>query len=359
MLSLGILTSHISKEQKYFSEIAKSAKNLQVKIVKFCPEGIDTNSGMIQGESFVYSEERWLPALFPPPAYVYDRTFHGLTRSKTRARQNIIWLKEVSEFLGYGLPGKKDVYDSLNNHPRLSAFLPPTEKAYVSGDIWRSLETYKKVIIKPEFGSRGAGIYLLEQTAEGINVSMNKEGKRYDRLIETKRDSLFWLDSIMRKYTLLVQPYLELSNDNNEPFDVRILLQKNKENDWEEIGRGIRTGMKESITANLASGGKAEAFQTFNKTIPPSLQDQYEQKIQTIITQLPGELEANFQRLFEIGLDLGIDKKGQVWILDINSKPGRKIIEKLYPEKMKALYEAPVVYSGYLARTAEKMKAGE
>jgi hypothetical protein len=43
--------------------------------------------------------------------------------------------------------------------------------------------------------------------------------------------------------------------------------------------------------------------------------------------------------------------------MDINSKPGRKIIQALQPETMKDIHRAPFQYSQYLAEHLQK--AGE
>ena len=138
---------------------------------------------------------------------------------------------------------------------------------------------------------------------------------------------------------------------------MRILLQKDRTNHWVEQGRGIRKGSKDCITSNLATGGKAVTYEELINEIAHPHQKYIELTIRHILRTLPEELEARFRPLFELGVDLGIDRKNRVWILDINSKPGRKIIETLYPEKKEALYEAPIAYCQYL--TDNLVKAGE
>ncbi|CAH0221560.1 Endospore coat-associated protein YheD [Peribacillus sp. Bi96] len=354
---IGLMVTSDTHENNYFTEIAKTAKSFNMKVCKFTPENIDMELKKVRGERFDAENETWIPTSFDLPDFVYDRCFHGLSRETTETRDKIDWLKDHSNFLGLGLPGKWEVYQILKKHPLLQAFFPETFQVTTSEDIIGHLERLDKVIIKPEFGAGGTGIYLLTKTEEGTLVSMTKKGTKYDRPFTSTSQLNKWLQHLLNRYRYLCQPYLELRNQKNEPFDLRILLQKNEKNQWMERGRGIRTGQKDSITSNLATGGEAISLDIFNKNNPEAITIAVEQKIQHILRTLPAETEAVSKRLFELGIDLGIDKKGQIWIMDINSKPGRKIIQILQPETMKDIHRAPLQYSQYLAEHLQK--AGE
>lgn len=121
-------------------------------------------------------------------------------------------------------------------------------------------------------------------------------------------------------------------------------------------GRGIRTGQKTELHQISPRAG-SHFIGYFHQKNPETISIAVEQKIQHILRTLPRETEAVFERLFELGIDLGIDKKGQIWIMDINSKPGRKIIQAIQPEAMKDIHRAPFQYSRYLADHLQK--AGE
>ncbi|MGE7604190.1 YheC/YheD family protein [Peribacillus sp. NPDC097675] len=354
---IGLMSTKDTQEHQYFTELAKSAKSLDMNVCKFVPENVDVELKKIKGERFDGEKEIWRSASFDLPDFIYDRCFHGLSREHNDIREKINWLKENSNFIGLGLPGKWDVYQTLKTHPLLQAFFPETVRVTTSDEIIDHLERLEKIIIKPEFGSGGLGIYLLTKTKEGTTVSMTKKGMKYDRQFESTSQLNKWLQHLLTRYSYLCQPYLELSTQKNEPFDLRILLQKNEKNQWLERGRGVRLGKPDHITSNLTTGGEALTLESFAKKSPEAIPIIVEQTIQHILRTLPVETEAAFHRLFELGVDLGIDKKGQIWILDINSKPGRKIVQTLQPKSMKEIYQAPFRYSKYLAE--HLLKAGE
>ena len=353
---LGLMAAQQTHESRYFTEIAKLGKEFDMDVCRFTPDQADTETKSIKWERFDSANGTWIPGTFKIPDFIYDRCFHGLSREPSEIRKKINWLKEHSSFLGIGLPGKWEVYQQLNKSPLLQAFFPETHRVGSAAEILEHLERLKKVFIKPEYGSGGIGTYLLTKADDQITVSTTKKGSRYDRQFETTTQLNKWLHHLLKRYSYLCQPYLELSSENSEPFDLRVLLQKNERNQWIERGRGIRVGSKDTLTSNLTTGGEALSVEAFIKKNPHSFPLSAEQTIQHIIRTLPKEAEAVSQRLFELGIDLGIDKKGQIWILDINSKPGRKIIETLRHENMDTLYRAPFQYCKHL--TANLQRAG-
>jgi glutathione synthase/RimK-type ligase-like ATP-grasp enzyme len=354
---LGLMTSNLSVEEKYFTELAKVARQQSLDICRFTPQQIDIETKEIHAQVLDENQENWMDQKMVVPDFIYDRTFHGLTRETTDLTEKIKWLKKQSTFLGYGLPSKWEIYEALKNHPHLQAFLPKTSKIHTSEDMWKQLDEHERIVLKPAFGARGTGIYLVKKTNEGAIVTMTKKAEKYERSFQSKSHVNKWVDRLLQRYSYLCQPYLELSTAENHPFDLRVLLQKDHRNQWVERGRGIRLGQKDNITANIATGGLFLPVTTFLQTYPDTIPLAAEHTIQHILRTLPDQVEARFNRLFELGIDLGVDRNGQVWILDINSKPGRKIIESLYPAQYHQLYLAPILYCQYLAKSL--LKAGE
>lgn len=354
---LGLMTSNLSNEQSYFTEISKIAKQQNLHVCRFIPQQLNIETKEIQGEQFDFDQDCWVSQVTSIPDFIYDRCFHGLTRETSEVTEKINWLKQHSIFLGYGLPSKWEIYETFKSHPLLQGFLPKTDKIQTAEDAWKQLEEHQKIVLKPSFGARGTGIYLLKKDDSKITVTMTKKGEKYDRTFQSRSQLNKWIDRLLQRYSYLCQPYLELTTHENHPFDLRVFLQKNSRNEWIERGRGIRLGQKEHITANIATGGLFLPIHTFLKQYPNTIPLPAEHTIHHILRTLPDLIEAKFNRLFELGIDIGIDRNGQVWILDMNSKPGRKMIEALYPAQYEKLYRAPILYCDYLAKSL--LKAGE
>ncbi|WP_036724954.1 YheC/YheD family protein, partial [Paenibacillus forsythiae] len=115
----------------------------------------------------------------------------------------------------------------------------------------------------------------------------------------------------------------QLSGSGGQPFDVRVLMQKDGNGRWTLGGMAVRLGPRGSLTSNLHGGGTAVHPASF-------LRKQYGGAAANILAELalasaflPPLLEAGFGRLGELGLDFGIDPGGRIWLLEANSKPGR------------------------------------
>ncbi|MNJ02586.1 Endospore coat-associated protein YheD [compost metagenome] len=53
----------------------------------------------------------------------------------------------------------------------------------------------------------------------------------------------------------------------------------------------------------------------------------------------------------ELGLDLGVERGGRVWIIEVNSKPGRSVFHRLSLEQAgDSADRNPIAYAGHLLR---------
>ena len=95
----------------------------------------------------------------------------------------------------------------------------------------------------------------------------------------------------------------------------------------------VRQGAPGSVTSNLHGGGHAEDAESFlrgkygteaAKAIVATARE--------IALRVPDVLEQYHGRLAELGVDLGVDADGKVWILEANSKPGRSAFAALSGE---------------------------
>ncbi len=159
---------------------------------------------------------------------------------------------------------------------------------------------------------------------------------------------------MLQQLPYLVQPYLELTNDELQPFDIRLLLQKDAAGNWTERGRGIRSGLTGGILSNLSAGGIVSDFASWSAALTPAKKAYICSELDYIKSHLTRLVENEFLPLFELGVDIGIAKNGSLWILDVNSKPGRKVILSTNPAIQETLYNAPVLYGKLLTETGRK-----
>ncbi|WP_379970114.1 YheC/YheD family protein [Ectobacillus sp. sgz5001026] len=346
---LGLLSLRIHQEHEYFTEIAKRSKRYQIPVVRFTPSHIDPSTEMVTGLLFNHETQDWKKETFPLPSYIYDRCFYNQSSASKAAKPIVEWLKKRPQtvFLGHGLPDKLQLYSILSKNPMISPYLPITKQATIDR-VWNTLLKTRELVLKPMNGSQGNGYCHLSLRRHEINIKMQqKEIQRYT--FSSKDAFLTWLSKLLQDKPYIQQPFLSIQ-ENSQPFDIRILLQKNEEGLWTEAGRAVRIGEAHSLVSNLAAGSQPISYDEWKRTLAKHTGIMLEEAIVTLIKTVPETLEKELPPLFELGLDLSLDRGHAVWLLDINSKPGRKVLLASNPSCKEQLYGAPLAYCRYLAR---------
>lgn len=125
-------------------------------------------------------------------------------------------------------------------------------------------------------------------------------------------------------------------------------MQKNEDGEWHTVGKAVRRGYKNGALANLSGGSDTLTFDTWFENIPKKQQVVLLDDVFSITQSVPYYLDERYGPLFELGLDICLAKDGRIWILDINSKPGRKSILHVSPEKKEHLFTCPLKRCKYL-----------
>ncbi|MDQ1147202.1 hypothetical protein QE429_004029 [Bacillus sp. SORGH_AS 510] len=351
MITLGIMTLTIDSEHSYITEIASHAESCQMEVFRFIPSLINPHTLMVTGKKYDTKEKSWVESQLPIPTIIYDRCFYGDDAHSKQCLPIVSWLKSREDitFLGYGLPNKLEIFHYLRD-TNLSSYLPVTQAVTQPSMVVETLTSIKRVILKPINGSQGYGIYYLKRNEKSYQVKTEKNKKIITRIFPNEAKLLQWLHSLIKMHEYLLQPYLELSNDELKPFDIRVLLQKDADGVWGERGRGVRLGSTGGILSNLSAGGTVSSFNEWLATLPKIKGEFIRQECNYILTHLPPILEGKFMPLFEIGVDIGVAKNGSLWILDINSKPGRKVLLQTKPDIQEILYRAPLLYGKHLSQ---------
>jgi len=354
LITFGIMTLSMESEHSYINEIARLAESCEMEVFRFVPSNINPHTLLVKGQKFDLNTKGWQDKELPIPSIIYDRCFYGDDEHSKQCLPIVSWLKNRNDitFLGYGLPNKLELYNAVKN-TALSSYLPSSQSVSDSGIVLNQLTVMKKIILKPINGSQGYGIYYVKKNDKTFHVKTEKQKKIISRIFPNEAKLIQWLKPLLKQRSYLLQPYLELSNDELQPFDIRFLLQKNELGLWGERGRGIRTGSTGGILSNLSAGGSVITFTDWLSSLPPAKGEYIRQEIDYILSKLPAILEKEFMPLFEIGVDIGIAKNGSIWILDINSKPGRKVVLHTRPDLQETLYLAPLLYGKYLTQTEQ------
>lgn len=346
MIDLGILS--FLKPTPYTTKIAQHSAG-RATVYHFTPRQLDGGE-KINGLRYCPEKMEWISDSFSIPSFIYDRCFYSSKLpNELTSRVEKLKQEKGNRFLGYGLPNKWLVYQAISADPSITTFFPKTLRLTSSSFLLANLQLERKWLLKPIQGSQGKGLIKVEVSNGFFSAKEVKQPGERHYTFPTSTQFQQWLHTRMKNTSYLFQPFLPLQNKDGCPFDIRLLLQKDEKGDWQERIRVIRTGIPHHITSNLAGGGKMHSYSSLEKSLTAQQRRNLEKDIHNIVTKLPLSLEKRFKPLFELGVDLGMDNHQKLWILDINSKPGHKIVTMTANHRQKEIYEAPSKYCEYLA----------
>lgn len=360
---LGILacsTNHHPPfaERAYYEQLTKVGKSLGVAIVVFSPRRIDWRTRQVHGYVYSPALKQWYAHTTVLPSVIYDRCFYVSSAHYERYRPFVQKLRRdpQTELLGVPLKGKWQLAQLIRHSEQLSRYFPHTERYVNPGSARAFIQRYRALVAKPSAGSHGRGIVaVMHHKASGryLIFGRTKENTPLSQTCDTLDQTLAWLHRFIGPNRYLLQPYLKLRTPNHLPFDIRILMQKDERHAWQTTGIAVRTGRLHSLTSNLHGGGRAVKFRPFLLQLPfePHVLKRIEQDIRVIKEQLPPLIERKHGRLCELGIDVGIDVEGRVWLLEVNSKPGRQVFRQAGEREMYlAAIRRPVLYANALLK---------
>lgn len=198
--------------------------------------------------------------------------------------------------------------------------LPETRRMSRS-NLYALLDRYSSVIVKPTGKWGGEGVLKASRLmAGGYKLHAERDVKRY-----ADRDSLYTAVKRRMKNKCIVQRRIPLAAVNDRPFDLRVMVQRRPgERSWHVTGCIAKVAGRGYIVTNvLRSGGKvvrlADAIRQSDMYIRDI--DAITERIDRIALRAARRLHGYYRDIRTIGLDLGLDKHGHVWIIEPNFKP--------------------------------------
>ena len=355
---LAAVTREILQQSiPYLSVYVKDYEKIGGTIIAFSLDGIDHENETITGLMFDPKSNNWIEGIFPYPRSVFSVVETSLTENWSTYLDT---MKHFHQKLGkriFNYPNfdKWQMYQLLKE--RLQQFLPKTVIYYEPKDVWKMLKEYPSLYIKPINGRLGKYVLKVTRISNGVIVKYGRHSKNVKHF---KSWSLFkfYLRRIVKEEAYLIQQAIDLVKYDDQIIDFRIIMVKNNQGIWENIGAFSRYGGKNSIVSNITAGGKAEIGGITLKTVfELSIKEMIDlvNLTHNLMMDAIVILEENGYHLGNLGFDIGIDQSGKVWIIEINNQnPDHYIAVKA--NKPSILYQAKlsnILYAKTLSMSFE------
>ncbi|MDQ0064013.1 hypothetical protein J2T14_006240 [Paenibacillus harenae] len=238
---------------------------------------------------------------------------------------------------------KLEIYRNLSQ--LLVCYLPETIP-YDKESSLRLLEIHKTLYFKPCNGHHGNNVYRVEMKDSGdIHICHH-----YFTPEIIEREPLKLQEKIhnlIGSTPYIIQIGVDMSKLNEQNFDIRALVQKNKKGLWAVTNVVSRIAYKGCFNTSICET-VCLTEELLNRLHPPNKTDAIIQTIYEIALKAAETIEANTSNhLGELSVDFALDKDGHVWILEINGMPQKNLYDGLH-KNYRSVYSQPLQYAQYL-----------
>jgi hypothetical protein len=296
---------------------AKKYGEINGAIVVFALNKVDTVHFTIEGYCYNPVKNEFQKGVFPYPSAIY-RTI-GLSE---KWKSHFLFAIGDKIFNNYYF-SKWEMYEWFSKDKEFSRSIPYTKLYRAADDFFDAMKQYKKIFIKPISGLRGHGIVKASLINNAYLFEYREDGINYKDTLQNIDEAYEFIQKHFYNGRYLIQQAIDLIEYNNSVIDFRCTMQKNQLKNWECKAIIGRCGVKDSIVSNISSGGKAFiGTEIFKNVLFLSEKEALElnNKIAHFATRACNALDEFGIHCGTLGLDVGLDTNGFLWLIEINNR---------------------------------------
>jgi glutathione synthase/RimK-type ligase-like ATP-grasp enzyme len=309
-----------------------AGKKYGLQVLFFRSEDVDFNRRRVRAwsSSTDHGESGWKRAWHPFPDVLYENYPVGVKGSGIGAKS------VKRRFIKLGIPAfnprffnKANLHRLLIRSPKVFGYLPESRLAARASDIIRLLQKHGFVYLKPIFGFQGKGILEIRQMGQDqfqVRSAKMREQSKADRTL-TLRQLENFAERLLKNRKYLVQQGLELISRGDRKIDFRVVVHRGADGKWHSAGIRPKLGRPNSIVTNSHAGGSKTTWQALynwahrNHISLPSAAE----------LEKPALAAARYltryrPTLSHLGIDVAVDRKNGIYLLDFNEIPGRDLL---------------------------------
>ena len=276
---------------------------------------------------------KWSPFEHPLPDVIYNR----IHSRKLELSEPFKYFRKRLETLLIPLFNERflskwEVYNQIFHEKHLFPFLPKT-KIYTKEHLYELTQEFETVFIKPVHGSQGRNIMKLKKEEDSqfslqTSIAALNDRSRNKYLLDEVHQLI---KQILHNRFYIVQQGIELVTFESCAMDFRVLCHKNLNNHWQVTSIVARVASENEFVSNIARGGRI--LRPLN-VLHTCLGHKKSIEVLALMKELALETASTISGSStgitgELGIDIGVDQEGQLWIIEVNSKPSKNFEDGL------------------------------
>lgn len=317
---IGILAARreeeLDKIVDNLSNYVYDYKHIGGAVLAFSLEGVHPLKQFIKGYVFNPQTKTWDKGLYMYPAVLFRRV--GMKK---------VWRNHFHSLMGNRIFNdyifnKWEMHQWLSNFPEVKEYLPESIIYQKRQDLIWFLDQYGTAFIKPIYGSQGTGVIKALKKENRFLFSYSEEGEDKE-FYGNGRQAKEFLESAVKRRKFIIQQGISLISYEGKVIDFRLIILKNEYGEWQDLGMIGRYGAPGKVVSNVSRGGRAEPGEvTLKKALKLGDAEVWDlrKRMSDIAINAAEKLEASGIHCANLGVDLGVDVNGRVWIIEINNK---------------------------------------
>jgi hypothetical protein len=296
----------------------------------FSINDINWSEKKIRGITFIPFLNKWRYRWFPMPDVLYDegvflsddvKPIAKQIRKQFRGDPSIKFINNRS-----GL-GKWELCEKLFKYPEMKKYIPETRVYTSFSDVIAMLNKYNTIFIKSIHGSLGHEVLSIEKNNNKYKLNFYQYKLKRIIIKDIKKLEKF-IDNYTKERKFIVQQGIKLLKFKGQNMDLRIFLQKNGKGQWISTYNLCRIARGNATITNYCTGGEMAIYEQIYPLLNSILCKKGIPSVDEVVNttiKIATYIEREFGLFGEIGVDIGIDEYGDIWIIEANAKPDKII----------------------------------
>lgn len=206
--------------------------------------------------------------------------------------------------------------NTLMTNPYITRHIP-SSRLFNANNLRIMILRHGMVVIKPVRGAGGIGVMKVERIRSGYRLTHRSRKLSFSSFARL----MTAINASKKKRPYLIQRGIHLASISGRPIDYRV--KHVKINDvWTiraMVGRLARPGL---FVTNLCRGGtQMSAAQGIRRSLSSRMVRIKKREMRNLTKVSTSLLESRFPGIGQLGYDYGIDRKGHIWMLEVNTRP--------------------------------------
>lgn len=286
----------------------------------FTLEDIDWYEAKVKGYRWT-SDRQWEEEFYPLPQIIYDRCFGLEGRAAAYKLRELVKDSGIKVYNNVVKIGKYETYNHLKKYKEIKNQIPSFYN-FNPPNLRGCFEQTGSLYLKPDKLYKGEGVLRVTKDVEKYVIEHRDPENNNVFSFEDFDSTVNFLNTLFKEdQNYVIQNEIDLAKFLGNRFDVRVMLQKIPNSTWEVTGINARIAPVGSVITSPRSGGKVLRIREVLAKCFPGRENEIIHQIISFSKTVGYKMEDKFGTLGELGVDLGIDQSGRVWLIEVNGKP--------------------------------------